>query len=237
MDCRKFQKNLEDYLEGGLDFPGRFGMERHARQCFHCEKELAGAQKLGQMARELTRVSAPPNFESALLSRIQVRGERSRFMSLRRFWVYDYPSWRTVAMGTATLAFLSVGILLMFKTQWTGRESQAPDIPLAGSPAQASGSSGANTAYDSARNSMSPAATLEKSDPRPPAPIAIVSPPERGGYSAEDQGFYGQIEPSEYVDYLVPGPGDRPMIVRLPKTIRMKYGQPSEEYFIRHVSH
>src|SRR5262249_20098655 len=42
---------------------------------------------------------------------------------------------------------------------------------------------------------------------------------------------------SDYVEYLVPGPGNRPIIMRLPNTIRMKYGQASEEHFIRNVSH
>ena len=46
MDCRTFNKKLEDYLEGGLDFPGRFGMERHAGHCFACGKTVADAQKL-----------------------------------------------------------------------------------------------------------------------------------------------------------------------------------------------
>ena len=40
MNCRTFQKNLEDYLADGLDFAGRFGMERHARQCISCGKEM-----------------------------------------------------------------------------------------------------------------------------------------------------------------------------------------------------
>jgi hypothetical protein len=41
---------------------------------------------------------------------------------------------------------------------------------------------------------------------------------------------------SEYVEYTVPGPGDR-QIIRLPKTIRMHYELPSESYYIRNVSH
>ena len=91
MDCRKFHGNFEDYLEGGLDFAGRFGMERHAQQCIVCGKKLAAAQRLRAMARELQRVQAPLNFESSVLNEIArikghgqeiTRAEIERFRSL-----------------------------------------------------------------------------------------------------------------------------------------------------------
>ena len=42
---------------------------------------------------------------------------------------------------------------------------------------------------------------------------------------------------TEYVEHVLAGPDDLPITVRLPKKIRMQYGQTSEEYFIRNVSH
>jgi hypothetical protein len=47
------------------------------------------------------------------------------------------------------------------------------------------------------------------------------------------------VEPFEpdYVELLVPGPDNRQILMRLPKTIRMESGQSSEEHFIRNVSH
>jgi hypothetical protein len=42
---------------------------------------------------------------------------------------------------------------------------------------------------------------------------------------------------TEYLEYQVAGPDNRPVTIRLPKRIRMQYGQASEEYFIRNVSH
>jgi hypothetical protein len=38
-----------------------------------------------------------------------------------------------------------------------------------------------------------------------------------------------------YLEYAVPG--QRNLIMRLPKTIRMRYAEPSQEHFIRNVSH
>jgi hypothetical protein len=236
MDCRKFQKNLEDYLEGGLDFPGRFGMERHARQCFGCERELAYAQKLSQMAREIKRVSAPAGFEAGVLSRIHARGPRSRFWSLRRFWIYgfDYPSWRLVALGTSALALLGFGVF--FALFWVGRDHKSPASWVSNTPTSVS-SSLQNTGFVSAPSSLEPSARPESAETRNSGPVTLDSPRVRSRSSTEDDGFAGQTEPSEYEECLVPGPGDRQMIVRLPKTILMRYAQPSEEYYIRNVSH
>ena len=48
-----------------------------------------------------------------------------------------------------------------------------------------------------------------------------------------------EVQDMDYVEYLMPGPDSRPVRVRLPlpKIIPMNYGQMSEEYFIRNVSH
>lgn len=221
MDCRKFHRNLEDYLEGGLDFPGRFGMERHAQQCFNCGRELSGAQKVSQMAQELNRVSAPPDFEATVLRRIHADSNRTRFWTLRRFWIYgfDYPSWRLVTLGASTLALVAFGIFI------AGRRNL--------------------TVTSSGQNTQSVAAPRQIGTPPAPVmagdkefvPVSVRSPRAKRGLLAKENRFVPQIELSEYEDYLVPGPGGRQEVVRLPKTILMRYGQPSEEYYIRNVSH
>jgi hypothetical protein len=221
MDCRKFQKNLEDYLEGELDFPGRFGMERHAQQCFICGRELASAQKIGRMAQELKRVSAPPDFEAAVLSRIHAKGTHTRLWTLRRLWIYgfDYPSWRMVTLGASALALVGFVIFLA--------AHRSPPVSSAGQ----------NTESITAPPRMESSRLPVMGENTEFAPVTLRSPRARAGDLTKESGFATQIEPSEFVDYLVPGPGDRQMIVRLPKTILMRYGQPSEEYYIRNVSH
>ncbi len=87
MNCRTFHRTLEDYLEGGLDFSGRFGMERHARQCLSCGKEMSDAQRLHQMVSELQRVKAPSDFEASVLREIGMRKAHGRFSGFRSFWM------------------------------------------------------------------------------------------------------------------------------------------------------
>ena len=42
---------------------------------------------------------------------------------------------------------------------------------------------------------------------------------------------------ADFVEVPMPVSGDLRLILKLPKTIRMRYAQPSREYFIRTVSH
>lgn len=221
MDCRTFKSRLEDYLEGGLDFPGRFGMERHAQQCFSCGKMVTDAQELGQVAREYRRVTAPPNFEAAVLQRIRAEKAKAGFWrSLQyRFLDYDWPLLRPVTIGVSMAALLGLGVLIPLYL------SPRPE-PVAG----------------------------PVSLPERPAPMQAVSPdtPARAEltpnlpeqvrqtiHPAKRRAMPVRIESadSEYFECLVPGPGGRLRIVSLPKTIRMRYAQSSQQYFIRNVSH
>jgi hypothetical protein len=48
---------------------------------------------------------------------------------------------------------------------------------------------------------------------------------------------FAEPEGDDFGEYLVPGPGERELRLRLPRTLRMHYVQPSEDYYIRNVSH
>ncbi len=232
MDCHSFDKKLEDYLEGGLDFPGRFGMERHAQQCFACGKTVADAQKLSRMARDLSRVKAPANFETAVLARIQKEGLVRRSVWFWRLPVFsgDGWEWRPVALAALALAMLGAGLFLT--TRWINIE---PD----GSVRWARKDSAKSSAPQSSPELSFGTLPVESSDFNE---VSEQAKPLQAGavFSAGESGLSIYAEPAAgtgYVEYLVPGPGDRQLIMRLPKTIRMRYGQPSEEYYIRNVSH
>lgn len=231
MDCRRFNQNLEDYLEDGLDFAGRFSMERHAQQCFACGKIVSDAMNLRRMARESIRVQAPADFEARLMYRIQSEGIRR---SSWRPWHlpvfgFGWGSWQWAATGLAAV------VLAAFAGVYASRHiGSAPS---------------AQTALVQAKSAPAPAQEQEAPGGRlNTAPLAAAAGavdanptdlPVRTGYSTEPDTpvVYADSTDSEYVECLVPGPGGRQIIMRLPSTIRTRYGQPSEEYFIRNVSH
>jgi hypothetical protein len=224
MDCRTFNRQLEDYLQGGMDFPKRFGMERHARQCFGCGKQLSDAQRIGRMARDLKRVSAPADFEAAVMARIQTQEVRSRSWRLWNLWVFGWESfsWQSLALVSTALALAVVGGVLYFNSpQGTPKE---PEVAAEGSLP------------------LIPETPIERASEAVDVPSVRSATPSPIFLQTNDF-FYDEwpvvsVDPNNegWIEIPVPGPrGDE--VIRLPKTLRMQYGQPSAEHFIRNVSH
>jgi len=185
MNCRNFCRNLEDYLDGGLDFASRFGMERHAEQCFACGKELADARGLRRLAASLARVKAPAGFEARVSREIALRKSQGIFAHVRNYLAFGF-EWRRFAFAAAVCACLIFGIVSA-RQIWL----QAP------APAVAENSGYADEEFDEAPENLE----MEAMD------LLLVSPDNH--YTPE----------------------------KLPRKIYVRYGSPSEEYFIRNVSH
>jgi hypothetical protein len=235
MDCSGFHRNLEDYLEGGLDYSGRLGMERHSEQCFRCGQELVQAQELHSMAAGLRSFAAPEGFENAVLQRIRAHESCGRSWSIYQDWMcgIEWGSWRRIAVASSSFAILAFAALYLAyrstsdKAQFSSSVSrdvpsevlsEPQNMPLISPP------------LVSGRSAIMETATAIGT------PAAIIPGPLADGVDSEVEWKLESAD-SEFVEYQIPGPDDRPFVVRLPKTIRMRYGQPSEEYFIRNVSH
>jgi hypothetical protein len=235
MDCSTFHRSLEDYLQGGLDFPGRFGVERHAQQCLGCGKDLADAQTVSRLARELDRVQAPSDFEAQLHRRIQTRGlhRRPKLWKFQYFW-WDRGSLRSLAWGMAGIVLLIGGLLYT-----VSRISNSPGLPDPSLTARNPEPEIAPVA-EASRPPRIPGNNIVPRDTLPAASKRLypTQPPE-SPFVLESDAPPWSIEPgdAEYVEYVVPAAGGKQLVMRLPKTIRMRHGQPSEEYFIRNVSH
>ncbi len=234
MDCRKFHRDLDDYLDDGLDFAGRFGMERHAQQCIGCGKAMADAQRLHRLAQQIERVKAPDNFESRILAEIGKEKSRSGFSLFRRFWLYgvDFPSARKLALASSFLVMMGIGIFYLYPVFFgTSRP--------AGTPAVAS---------------QEPAKAIQMAKPLPVAAPAVEMPANRLAVPVVaktsqpvqepqplspgvEQMVDREVGESDYVEFQVMGPDNRPVSVRWPNKPRLRYGQTPEENFIRNVSH
>jgi hypothetical protein len=240
MDCRTFQKSLEDYLEGGLDFPGRFGMERHAQQCYVCGKGMATAQRLSELAKQIGRAGAPVNLEASVLARIHARDSRSW---LHDFWVYrfEWPSWR--ALGLAALSMAFVGITAFWAAREMNRATSVRQPELTHAPAQKTPETtipepGEQVLVAGPIDSPRETTTVEVSEtPLKPRAVSSRRPGNRSSYSTEENWAAQPLQSvdADYLEYAVPGQGN--LIMKLPKTIRMRYAEPSQEHFIRNVSH
>ena len=194
MNCRNFHRNLEDYLDGGLDFADRFGLERHAEECFACGKTLADARALRQLAASLARVKAPTDFEARLRREIATRKTQGIFVRIRNYLAFGF-EWRRFASVAAVCAVFMLGIFSA-RQIWLG----TPVPSVAENP-------------DSVQNlTLNP--TMEEGFDEPPEGLEI-----------------------EALDLLLVGPNNYYAPEQLPRRIHVRYGPPSEEYFIRKVSH
>ena len=198
MNCRNFHGNLEDYLDGGLDFAGRFDMERHAEQCFICGKALADARGLRLLTASLTRVKAPADFEARVRREITLRKSRGISGRIRNYLNFGF-EWRRVAFAAVVCAALIFGF-------FSARQI-LQDAPIR--------------------------AVAENSNFAAPAIPAI----EEAEF-AED---LGNSKPENFkmeaLDLLLVSPNNHHTFEQLPRKIYVRYGPPSEEYFIRNVSH
>ena len=187
MDCRNFHENLEDYLDGGLDFASRFRMERHAEQCFACGKELVDAKALRRLTASLARVKAPADFESRVCREIALRKAQGIFARVRSYLVSGF-EWRRLAFAATVCVILAFVIL--------------------------------------------PARQVFRQE----APFTEIAEKLNSG---EEEEFTETLENSktEALDLLLVGPDNHYTPERLPRKIYVRYGPPSEEYFIRNVSH
>jgi hypothetical protein len=215
---------LEDYLENSLDFSGRFGMERHAQQCIRCGKELSNAQKLTGLLSGIERVKAPADFELTVLDQIGKAKLNGRFSCLRRFLVFgfEFPSWQKLSLAASAFALLGFGWFFWAHRAAIEPVSEAPQIVI-------------NPVKRQPESSPAPVSA------KPVALEAEVTNPDTSVLSSDmvSEGFLQEQDnqDADYMEYRVPGPDNLPVTIRLPKKIRMQYGQPSEEYFIRNVSH
>lgn len=251
MDCRKFHKHLEDYLEDGLDFPGRFGVERHAQQCISCGKELANAQRLRRMVKELQPVKAPADFESAVLHEIGKRKANGRFSGLRRFWLYGFelPPLRKLVLASSCLAVMAMGVFLYPVLS----RRAAPEVSATPPPAaQESAIIAKNNAKDN--NDEKGSVIPETAAVRPPIqpaqpvqPVAAkqvrlselsalkeepqVSPPEPEQIADQESMEF------DYLELQWIGPDNRPVKSRYPYKPHVRYGENPRAYFIRYESH
>jgi len=246
MNCRTFHRTLEDYLEGGLDFSGRFGVERHAQQCLSCGKEMSDAQRLRRMVSELQRVKAPTDFETSVLREIGMRRAYGRLSGFRNFWMrgFEWPSFQKLALVSSCLAILCFGIFYASHRTAFNQASTSPQIAgaratIAVEAKEANNSPGTNVATLVRKKPAETLKSAKSAKPvRPPAFLKREPVIDAEIRDAEIRDMQ-EVQDTDYVEYSMPGQDNRAVPVRLPlpKRISMPYRQMSEEYFIQNVSH
>jgi hypothetical protein len=230
MDCRAFHKNLDDYLQDGLDFAGRFGMERHAQQCFNCGKELADAQHLRRLIAGLARVKAPEDFESKVSDAIAQRRTHRFFHRFLNYWSFsfEWPSWQRAALAASALAVLGFGMFFAMH-----RETLQTAAPLVAVKTPETLPAPEPAKVDPIKTPVIPASRAQTIAEIQKGMQAVSGTGTETAEVLRDE----EMPRAQSVDYLLVGPDNQPAPDRMPNRIYMRYGPPSEEYFVSNVSH
>lgn len=208
-------------------------MERHAKQCFACGKRADDARQLNALACELREIKAPVDFEVTVQRCLAAQESRDRFWSLRRYWIYglEWPNWRRLAAISSCAAILASAAVYLVYFPHDDKDSAT----------RATNESVPPSTYRPGPGAVQDAVPFNASvtfDSITPGPEnRRVSSSELEADSSKQENWSLEPADPEYIEYPFPGPSDRELILRLPKSIRMKYGPSSEEYFIRSVSH
>jgi hypothetical protein len=247
MNCRAFYKNLEDYLQDGLDFSSRFAIERHAQQCIRCGKDLANAIELRRMVLDLKHVKAPADFESALLNKIWLFKAHGRFSAIRRFWLYgpEWLSWNKLILASSSLAVLTLGIVVSPHLTIRNQPISSPIAAIKPEKVEEKATPVKAAKIEPALPAPSHAAvTARKSLPTTmPMPIEREIPRAlavSASYPVGDSDSFEDLRETaaDSMGFIVSGRDGRPEPVRTPpKEIRIQYRPAPEEYFIQYVSH
>ncbi len=158
-------------------------------------------------------------------------------------WMHglEWPSFRKLALASSCLAILCFGVFYascrtVFNPASTSPQIAGARAPIAVEAKEVKSGPGTNLATRVRNKPAAPEPIKSAKRVRPPA--MLKQEPVIDSMAAEIRDMQ-EVQDMDYVEYTMPGPDNRPVPVRLPlpKTIPMRYGQMSEEYFIQNVSH
>ena len=198
----------------------------------------------------MSKIKAPENFEAAVLDRIGKEKARGGLFGIQKFWLYGFelPSIRKMALAGAGLAALCLGIFsISYRTAINPAAPPAILSPVNKLIAEKP---------EKSEKVIVQQPIKPKSDAAPASMIAEAPMPQRTvladtlvekttetsdlsepDYTDQDEASVKSVPDTNYVEYQVVGPDNRPVTFRLPVKSRMRTGQVSDDFYLRNVSH
>ena len=105
-ECKSFQENIFDYIDGLLPTGDKKGVLKHLEECLDCSEIYENVTKVRWQLRNLNSIKVSPDFETVLRTRISMERSLSRRSFLNR------PIRIPVYAATGALAFLAAFFIL-----------------------------------------------------------------------------------------------------------------------------
>ena len=148
MDCRKYQAQFNDYLDGELSPGEHQALQHHLKVCLTCYRKWSSLQKTKELLQRLPRLNHPEHLSAVVMARLKEKGLRKRSLFFTGF-----PRWLAPALAVAALLLISVTFWQFLPSTFSDRPSTpGSDDNLAAPSAQ----SGANfpTRYKNSSDSV-----------------------------------------------------------------------------------
>jgi hypothetical protein len=98
MECRKYQSQFNDYLDGELSLKERETLQFHLRKCLSCYRKWNSLQKTKEILSRLPNLDPPAHLSAVVMARLKERRLR------KSPWPFDYlPRWLPLGVAAAAL--------------------------------------------------------------------------------------------------------------------------------------
>ena len=98
MECRKYESQFNDYLDGELSLREREALQFHLKKCLSCYRKWNSLQKSKEILSRLPNLDPPAHLSAVVMARL--KGRRLH----KSQWPFEYlPRWLPLALGAAVL--------------------------------------------------------------------------------------------------------------------------------------
>jgi hypothetical protein len=98
MECRKYESQFNDYLDGELSLQEREELHFHLRKCLSCYRKWNSLQKTKEILSRLPTLHPPAHLSAVVMARLKERRLR------KILWPFDYiPRWLPMGVAAAGL--------------------------------------------------------------------------------------------------------------------------------------
>ncbi len=102
MDCRKYESQFNDYLDGELSSRDREALQSHLKECLTCYRKWSSLQKTHEILHQLPTFNPPKHLIAVVMARLKNRRLRERS------WFFaNFPRWLPLGVGVAAVLLIS----------------------------------------------------------------------------------------------------------------------------------
>jgi len=129
MDCKRFERNINAYVDGALSSTLHVAMQTHAASCPACRREMESLMQMGNVLHDAVPVPPVPE---GFAGRVMARAAAIEASAPIRLvaWLPSFEWWQEMARPTRAAAVLAVGLALGAIMGWDANRNGLNPPPV-----------------------------------------------------------------------------------------------------------